>query len=660
MANKAALQCENCLVNVHENYCKDQIAPCTKVRPNKLQRRDSLKEKMTRLGQSSSLPGGAGVTVKASNSFKERRATSVPAKALQGSQSTSALPKQNSPSAKVIEERGEVPKDGKEILPEVLPSHAQLLMEQTGLTDSLSVSTESLDEGAAEINVLDEDPEFMWRGQEIEAWSVTVDKKTLKKMAAKDIKRQDHIWELIQTEKSHCRTLRVMHRVFSKGMLDEVHMSQDMVDRIFPRLPELLDIHLTFLHSLVERQKLRPDRSVDDIGDLLVQQFEGEMGDRMKTAYGKFCSRHNEAVQLYKDLLKSDRKFQTFIKKCSRNNVCKRLGIPECILLVTQRMTKYPLLIEPIIKTTKENRLDHERLKQALVLAKAILNYIDDQVDAHAKEQRVIEIYNKLDARSCATLKGKKFKKSDLLSNNHKLLYEGYIKWMSARGKASEVMCVIMSDLIFFLSESNGKYTFFSQDNKSSVISLSKLLVREKGDTRDSKGIYLICQSKTEPEMYELVCRSAEDRRAWIRTIRSAISRCPEEDEGVPSESEEERKLLEARCAKLRQLIDLLHQKDQVIRACCEDKMKVMLDMLEIFGREDAANSLKSVYKDEEGYELMEPEELLRAAVHEASRLTILLQSSGTSGNSANLSRSISSAGEHQSITYNTQRRKMN
>lgn len=64
---------------------------------------------------------------------------------------------------------------------------------------------------------------------------------------------------------------------------------------------------------------------------------------------------------------------------------------------------------------------------------------------------------------------------------------------------------------------------------QSSVIPLSKLLVREKGDTRDSKGMYLICQSKTEPEMYEFICKSTEDRRHWIKTIRDAIINCPEE-----------------------------------------------------------------------------------------------------------------------------------
>ena len=67
---------------------------------------------------------------------------------------------------------------------------------------------------------------------------------------------------------------------------------------------------------------------------------------------------------------------------------------------------------------------------------------------------------------------------------------------------------------------------------QSSVIALSKLLVREKGDTKDSKGIYLICQSKTEPEMYELVCRSADERKHWIKTVKMAIHQCLEQGTG--------------------------------------------------------------------------------------------------------------------------------
>lgn len=48
----------------------------------------------------------------------------------------------------------------------------------------------------------------------------------------------------------------------------------------------------------------------------------------------------------------------------------KKKGIPECILFVTQRLTKYPLLIEPLIKTTKDNKEEQSRLVNALSLIK--------------------------------------------------------------------------------------------------------------------------------------------------------------------------------------------------------------------------------------------------------------------------------------------------
>ena len=61
-----------------------------------------------------------------------------------------------------------------------------------------------------------------------------------------------------------------------------------------------------------------------------------------------------------------------------------------------------------------ESKPDHELLTQALALSKEILQHIDNQIDARAKEQRLIEIFNKVDARSSAMYRGKKFKVLDL------------------------------------------------------------------------------------------------------------------------------------------------------------------------------------------------------------------------------------------------------
>ena len=59
------------------------------------------------------------------------------------------------------------------------------------MSDVMSTSVESL---MIDVADLDDEPSLVSSEQEPEAWSVTVDLKTLKKMTAKNIKRQDHIW----------------------------------------------------------------------------------------------------------------------------------------------------------------------------------------------------------------------------------------------------------------------------------------------------------------------------------------------------------------------------------------------------------------------------------------------------------------------------------
>ena len=59
------------------------------------------------------------------------------------------------------------------------------------------------------------------------------------------------------------------------------------------------------------------------------------------------------------------------------------------------------------------------------------------------------------------------------------------------------------------------------------MIPLFELLVREKSDTRDSRGIYLISHKKNNPEMYEIVCNTSSDRQKWIPILQKAAANCP-------------------------------------------------------------------------------------------------------------------------------------
>lgn len=84
--------------------------------------------------------------------------------------------------------------------------------------------------------------------------------------------------ELMQTEMHHVRTLKIMNDVYSAGMLKELQYDQQVVDKIFPCLENLLHIHSHFFQRILERKKESlADKSeknfvIKRIGDILVNQ----------------------------------------------------------------------------------------------------------------------------------------------------------------------------------------------------------------------------------------------------------------------------------------------------------------------------------------------------------------------------------------------------
>lgn len=64
------------------------------------------------------------------------------------------------------------------------------------------------------------------------------------------------------------------------------------VERMFPRLNELWQLHSSFLGRLRGRQ--RENAAVNTISDILLQQFSGQNAERLKNAYGTFFFSNNK------------------------------------------------------------------------------------------------------------------------------------------------------------------------------------------------------------------------------------------------------------------------------------------------------------------------------------------------------------------------------
>ncbi|XP_027977941.1 A-kinase anchor protein 13 isoform X14 [Eumetopias jubatus] len=575
-ASKDAYTCAGCSAFVHKG-CRESLASCAKV---KMKPRGSLQAQDT-----SSLPT---VIMRSKPSQPKERprsavlladeATAIPMFANRRSQQSVSLSKSVS-----IQNIAGVGND------ENISNTWKFLSHSTDSLNKISKvneSTESLtDEGVGtDMNEgqLMGDFEMESKQLEAESWSRIVDSKFLKQQKKDVVKRQEVIYELMQTELHHIRTLKIMSDVYSRGMMTELLFEQQTVEKLFPCLDELISIHSQFFQRILERKKESlVDKSeknflIKRMGDVLVNQFSGENAERLKKTYGKFCGQHNQSVNYFKDIYTKDKRFQAFVKKKMSSAVVRRLGIPECILLVTQRITKYPVLFQRILQCTKDNDVEQEDLAQSLSLVKDVIGAVDSKVASYEKKVRLNEIYTKTDSKSIMRMKsGQMFAKEDL--KRKKLVRDGAVFLKNAAGRLKEVQAVLLTDILVFLQEKDQKYVFASLDQKSTVISLKKLIVREVA--HEEKGLFLISMGMKDPEMVEVHASSKEERNSWIQIVQDTINTLNrDEDEGIPSENEEEKRMLDT---KARELKEQLQQKDQQILLLLEEKEMIFRDMTE-------------------------------------------------------------------------------
>lgn len=121
-------------------------------------------------------------------------------------------------------------------------------------------------------------------------------------------------------------------QIFVDGLKKHFQLGSNL-DRMFPRLDELTEIHLKFLRALRCRQ--RKTIVVETISDILLEQFSGDAANKLKAAYGEFCSQHRDAVNIYKILLTENAAFSAFVKHCQVG--CKQFFKRTEIILKLER-----------------------------------------------------------------------------------------------------------------------------------------------------------------------------------------------------------------------------------------------------------------------------------------------------------------------------------
>ncbi|CAB1460313.1 unnamed protein product [Pleuronectes platessa] len=460
------------------------------------------------------------------------------------------------------------------------------------------------------------DLEFDAQNLEAESWSVAVDQNYLKALNKEAVNRQDVIYELMQTEMHHVRNLKILLYVYMHELRQSHLIDEARLEWLFPGVETLLSLHQHFLNCLkVHQSQSQEEGSANSyqftqLGDILISQFSDPLGDGMMEGYSVFCSHQKEGISYFKEQLQNNKKLQVLIRKLRQLPLVRRLGIPECFLLVTQRITKYPVLVERIIQNTEADTEEYKSLVQGLVRIKDTIFQVDAQVSEYEKAARLRDIIQRLEAKSHGRQKdGKLLRREDLIQGGRTLLHEGTITWKIS-GRQKEIHAVLLSDVLLLLQEKDQKLLFAAVDNKPSVISLQGLIIREVA--QDDKAMFLICACTSSlPEMYEIHTRSREERIAWMSLIREAVEQYPQE--------EQHRELI----AKLRHCQDALKEWDDQIIQSLTGKQQIFAALYERVMEQETPH--KGLLLRGDATDLQQGEMLLKGAIDEVENLQILL-----------------------------------
>ncbi|XP_029879900.1 rho guanine nucleotide exchange factor 11 isoform X14 [Aquila chrysaetos chrysaetos] len=362
-------------------------------------------------------------------------------------------------------------------------------------------------------------------------WQHMVSRELVANLPQKEIDRQEVINELFATEGSHLRILRVLDLLFYQRMRKESLLSREELALLFPNLPDLIEIHNSLSESM---KKLREEGPIiKEIGDLMLSRFDGLAKEEIQQVAADFCSYQSIALELIKTKQRKETRFQIFMQEAESNPQCRRLQLKDLIISEMQRLTKYPLLLENIIKHTEAGTSEHDKLCRARDQCRDILKYVNEAVKQAENRHRLEGYQKRLDATSLERTSNPlaaEFKSLDLTSR--RMIHEGPLTWRISKDKTVDLHVLLLEDLLVLLQKQDeklvlkchSKTALGSSDNKqtfSPVLKLNSVLIRSVAT--DKRALFIICTSELGPQIYELVALTSSEKNTWMELLEEAV-----------------------------------------------------------------------------------------------------------------------------------------
>uniref|UniRef100_A0A8B9XN38 Pleckstrin homology and RhoGEF domain containing G5 n=1 Tax=Bos mutus grunniens TaxID=30521 RepID=A0A8B9XN38_BOSMU len=284
------------------------------------------------------------------------------------------------------------------------------------------------------------------------------------KLTRRQCHQQEAVWELLHTEASYIKKLRVITNLFlccllnlqESGLLCEVE-----ADRLFSNIPEIARLHRGLWGSVMAPvlEKARRTRALLQPGDFL-KGFK--MFGSLFKPYVRYCMEEEGCMEYMRGLLRDNDLFRTYITWAEKHQQCQRLKLSDMLAKPHQRLTKYPLLLKSVLRKT-----DEPRAKEAVVTmigsVERFIHHVNACMRQRQERQRLAAVVSR--DRRHEVVEGsndevdkllKEFLHLDLTApipgaspeETRQLLLEGSLRMKEGKDSKMDVYCFLFTDLL--------------------------------------------------------------------------------------------------------------------------------------------------------------------------------------------------------------------
>lgn len=248
---------------------------------------------------------------------------------------------------------------------------------------------------------------------------VVRDSGVLENLSPEQCKYQESMFEVLTSETSYLRSLRVLTEHF----LDSRDLEETLIIRdkktLFSNILRVREVSERFLMDLEDR--IFENLVFSDICDIIHYHAQHNF-----PAYIDYVRNQIYQEKTYTSLMKNNVQFATVITRLQESPQCHRLPFMSFLLLPFQRITRIKMLIENILKRTKEGTKEEQTASKALASVSKIIDECNTEVGKMRQMEELIHVSQ--------TLEFDKLKAIPIISQTRYLEKKGELQEMSKGG----------------------------------------------------------------------------------------------------------------------------------------------------------------------------------------------------------------------------------